>query len=314
VDGDFDKAVELAHGSYCWLMPDDDLIVPGGIARVIEICNRGPDAVIVDAEVRTADLTERLTSGRLGFTGERHYTEADANRLLADCGQHLTFVGAAVVRRELWLSRQRTPYYGSEFLHVGVLFQSPLPGGVIALASWTPQGFIGEMFRLFSKYITPAAGLTPPIRWGDEDHLREIFGSGIGSMTSNVRTAVFRFASAKENVDFFRTYYGPTLRTFEALPAVERESLEREMIELNHRFDLNGGKAGRQGAARHDMLGTDPVCLRVKADQIARTHIDGADRETHRALERHSTAQEGAQSANPAAVRRFRVPEIDLHL
>jgi abequosyltransferase len=133
VDGDFDKAVELARGSYCWLMPDDDLIVPGAIARVIEICNRGPDAVIVDAEVRTADLTERLTSGRLGFTGERHYTDADANRLLAECGQHLTFVGAAVVRRELWLSRQRTPYYGSEFLHVGVLFQAPLPGGVIAL-------------------------------------------------------------------------------------------------------------------------------------------------------------------------------------
>jgi SAM-dependent methyltransferase len=117
-------------------------------------------------------------------------------------------------------------------------------GGVIGLASWTPQGFIGEMFRLFSKYVLPAAGLAPPIRWGDEDYLIEIFGSGIGLMTNHVRTAVLRFASAKDNVDFFRTYYGPTLRTFAALPAAERQSLEREMIELNHRFDLNGGQGG----------------------------------------------------------------------
>lgn len=117
-------------------------------------------------------------------------------------------------------------------------------GGVIGLASWTPAGFIGEMFRLFSRYVPSTAGLTPPIRWGDKAHLRQIFGSGIGSMTNTVRTAVFRFASAKDNVDFFRTYYGPTLRTFEALPAAERESLEHEMIELNHRFDLNGGKGG----------------------------------------------------------------------
>jgi ubiquinone/menaquinone biosynthesis C-methylase UbiE len=121
-------------------------------------------------------------------------------------------------------------------------------GGVIGLASWTPDGFIGETFRLFSKYVPPSAGLAPPIRWGDEGYLKEIFGGGVASITSNVRTAVFRFATAKENVDFFRTYYGPTLRTFEALSAAGRESLEREMIELNLRFDLNfdlhGGKDG----------------------------------------------------------------------
>ena len=117
-------------------------------------------------------------------------------------------------------------------------------GGVIGLASWTPEGFIGEMFRLFSKYIPATAGLAPPIRWGDEGHLRAIFGDAIASMTNQVRTTVFRFASAKENVDFFRKYYGPTLKTFEALPASGREALEREMIELNYRFDLNGGKGG----------------------------------------------------------------------
>ena len=116
--------------------------------------------------------------------------------------------------------------------------------GVIALPSWTPEGFIGEMFRLFSKHIPPAPGLTPPISWGDENHLQAIFGDSIASMTNQVRTTVFRFATAKDNVEFFRKYYGPTLKTFEALPAPGREALEREMIELNHRFDLNGGKGG----------------------------------------------------------------------
>jgi ubiquinone/menaquinone biosynthesis C-methylase UbiE len=118
------------------------------------------------------------------------------------------------------------------------------PGGVIGLASWTPEGFIGEMFRLVGKYIPPTAGLTPPVRWGDEAHLRAIFGGAIRSMKSQVRTAVFRFPSAEDNVAFFRKYYGPTLKTFESLPASGRIALEREMIELNQQFDRNGGKGG----------------------------------------------------------------------
>jgi hypothetical protein len=71
--------------------------------------------------------------------------------------------------------------------------------GVIGLASWTPEGFIGEMFRLFRKYIPATAGLAPPIRWGEEVHLRAIFGGAIASMTNQMRTTVFRFASAKDN-------------------------------------------------------------------------------------------------------------------
>jgi SAM-dependent methyltransferase len=118
------------------------------------------------------------------------------------------------------------------------------PGGVIGLASWTPEGFIGEMFRLVGKYVPPTAGLVPPVRWGDEGHLRAIFGGAIGSMTSRVRTLIFRFASAEDNVGFFRRYYGPTLKTFESLPPSRRDALEQEMVELNRKFDRNGGKGG----------------------------------------------------------------------
>jgi SAM-dependent methyltransferase len=116
------------------------------------------------------------------------------------------------------------------------------PGGRIALACWTPEGFIGETFRLFSRYLPPAPGLQPPVRWGDEEYQRELFGDGVASVTSYPQTAIFRHRSAEENVEFFRTYYGPTLRAFDALPAERQAALNDDMIALVHRFDRNAGK------------------------------------------------------------------------
>lgn len=158
VDGDFDKALELARGRYCWLTSDDDVFAPGAVARVLSACHSGPDAVIVDAEVRTADLAEVLVPQRLGFTGERRYTSADSEQLFIDCGLHLNFIGSLVVRRELWLQRERKRYYGSEFIHVGVLFQKPLPGDVVVIGAplvrirygvgnWTSRSFQVWMFK-----------------------------------------------------------------------------------------------------------------------------------------------------------------------
>jgi len=115
------------------------------------------------------------------------------------------------------------------------------PGGRIALASWTPEGFIGDTFRLFSRYLPPALGLQPPVRWGDEAYLRQLFAERAASVISYPRTAVFRFRSAEENVNFFRTYYGPTLRAFEALDADRGAALYREMVALAEQYDRNAG-------------------------------------------------------------------------
>jgi abequosyltransferase len=158
IDGDFDKAVQYAVGKYCWLMSDDDLILPGAVAKILKICESNPDAIILNAEVRTADMTEILISSRLGFEDERRYAAIEMNRLLKECGAHLSFIGALVVRRELWLGRKRSPYYGSEFIHVGVLFQDPLPLGAVALGeplirirygvgNWTSRSFHVWMFK-----------------------------------------------------------------------------------------------------------------------------------------------------------------------
>lgn len=115
------------------------------------------------------------------------------------------------------------------------------PGGRIALACWTPDGFIGETFQLFSRYLPPTPGLQPPVRWGDEDYQRALFGDSAASVAAYRRTAIFRFRSAEENVSFFRTYYGPTLRAFEALTPEKRDALHRDMVALARRYDRNAG-------------------------------------------------------------------------
>ncbi len=118
------------------------------------------------------------------------------------------------------------------------------PGGTIALASWTPNSFIGDTFRIVSTYLPQVVGLTPPIRWGDETHLKTIFGSAIRSITSTVRTNIFRYPSAEANVEFFRTYYGPTLKLFETVGPAAGERLAKELADLARRYDRNGGGSG----------------------------------------------------------------------
>ena len=115
------------------------------------------------------------------------------------------------------------------------------PGGRIALACWTMDGFIGETFRLFSRFLPPTPGLQPPVLWGDVAYQRELFGQSAASVEAYPRTAILRFRSAKENVDFFRTHYGPTLRAFESIPAEQQVELNHELIALAERFNRNPG-------------------------------------------------------------------------
>ena len=90
------------------------------------------------------------------------------------------------------------------------------PGGTIALASWTPDSFIGAMFRTIAAYVPPPTGVPSPLQWGDESYLNGLFGTQV-DWTHRLRTFTFRFTSAAEYVDRFVTYYGPTLKASEAL-------------------------------------------------------------------------------------------------
>jgi ubiquinone/menaquinone biosynthesis C-methylase UbiE len=113
-------------------------------------------------------------------------------------------------------------------------------GGKIGLASWTPEGFIGQVFRTMGKYIPPPLGVKSPALWGTEARLRELFGDGISELTINRRFFVFRYHSAQHWLEIFRTYYGPVLKAFATLDAEGQANLTRDLTDLLNRFNEGG--------------------------------------------------------------------------
>jgi SAM-dependent methyltransferase len=111
------------------------------------------------------------------------------------------------------------------------------PGGTIALASWTPDSFIGDLFRTQAAHVPPPAGVPSPMLWGSEAYLRELFGEGIAWLEVEERTFTWRFVSAEEFVGFFRSWYGPTLKAFAALDGEAHDALERDLVDLARRSD-----------------------------------------------------------------------------
>ena len=110
------------------------------------------------------------------------------------------------------------------------LLRACRPGGRIGLASWTPEGWIGEVFRRTGRHVPPPAGLRPPTRWGTESGLRELFGDGVASLQATRQDFVWRFASAQQYLDLFRTYYGPTVKAFAALDEPGQQALARDLV------------------------------------------------------------------------------------
>jgi SAM-dependent methyltransferase len=111
------------------------------------------------------------------------------------------------------------------------------PGGRIGLANWTPASFIGEIFKLMGKYVTPAAGVKSPALWGTEDRLRELFGERIDSINIERKHFVFRYRSAAHWLEVFRTFYGPMHKSFGALDTEKQQALAAELINLAEKFN-----------------------------------------------------------------------------
>lgn len=111
------------------------------------------------------------------------------------------------------------------------------PGGRIGLANWTPEGFVGETFRLMSRFAPPPAGAPSAFEWGTEDGLLGLFGEGARSVRVERRHLSFRYRSPQHWLEVFRTWYGPTRRAFESLDAPRAAELERALVELLERFN-----------------------------------------------------------------------------
>jgi len=120
------------------------------------------------------------------------------------------------------------------------LLRVTVPGGTIALASWTPAGFIGDLFRTVASHVPPPAGVQSPMLWGTKAHLGALFGNRVTSLGVTERTFTFRFESPEEFVDFFRRWYGPTLKAFATLEPDKQEELHDDLVALAKRWDRLG--------------------------------------------------------------------------
>jgi ubiquinone/menaquinone biosynthesis C-methylase UbiE len=113
-------------------------------------------------------------------------------------------------------------------------------GGRIGLANWTPDGFIGQMFKTIGKHLPPPAGLKSPALWGTREWMEKAFRADSSSLIAEPRHFVFRYRSAQHFVDVFREYYGPMLKAFEALNAAGRKALSQDIIGLIGHFNRSG--------------------------------------------------------------------------
>ena len=119
------------------------------------------------------------------------------------------------------------------------------PGGRIGLANWIPEGFIGQMFATIVKHTPPPPGLVPPILWGTEDRLRELFGDRIAELRVERQQHIFRALSPDDWLRFMRTYFGPTKVAFERVGEEGEAALAGDLLELAGRFNTAGERAMR---------------------------------------------------------------------
>jgi ubiquinone/menaquinone biosynthesis C-methylase UbiE len=113
-------------------------------------------------------------------------------------------------------------------------------GGRIGLANWTPQGFIGQVFKTIGRYLPPPAGAKSPALWGTRERVVELFEPHAASIRSAQRSFVFRYRSPEHWVDVFRTWYGPLLKAFAALDPDAQSALRRDLLSLIGQFNRAG--------------------------------------------------------------------------
>lgn len=134
LDQNFDNAVAHARGEYCWLLSDDDLLKPGAIATVLKAIRPGLSLIVVNVERCALGTSRVLLPKAFAVSQDRLYAPDEMDRLFADLGGNCIVISCYVIKRETWIARAREPYYGSLCIHVGVIFQEPLPNETLLIA------------------------------------------------------------------------------------------------------------------------------------------------------------------------------------
>lgn len=213
----------------------------GGAREFYERLNIAPGCRLLDVACGSGQLTLMAAKDGIEATGidiasnlverarvraqaeglKAHFEEADAEALPFG---HASFDVVTSLIGAMFAPRPQV--VAQELLRVCV------PGGTIAMANWTPQGFIGQMFKAVSKFIAPS-GMPAPVLWGDEATVRERLGHGLSELTLTMRQYLFSYPfPPSEVVEFFRLYYGPTNRAFASLDADDQAHLRRNLESL----------------------------------------------------------------------------------
>jgi SAM-dependent methyltransferase len=207
-------------------------------SRVLDVCAGNGNATLAAAR-RFTDVTSTdyvpslLEAGKKRSDAEGlavHFQEADVENLPFPDGSF-----------DVVLSTFGVMFSPDQQKAASELARVCKPGGKIGLANWTPEGFIGQLFKTIGKYVPPAAGLKSPSLWGTQGRLEELFAAA-GEVHATSRQFPFRYRSPQHFVEVFRTFYGPMNKTFAALDAEpdKQAAFGRDLLELIERGNRSG--------------------------------------------------------------------------
>jgi ubiquinone/menaquinone biosynthesis C-methylase UbiE len=206
-------------------------------SRVLDVAAGNGNATLAAAR-RWCDVTSTdyvgslLESGRARAQAEGHsikFQEADA--------ENLPFPDASF---DVVMSTFGVMFTPNQDKAAAELVRVCKPGGRIGLANWTPESFIGQLFKTIGKYIPPAPGVKSPALWGTQARLEELFGKGAKDIRSKSREFNFRYQSPAHWLEVFRTYYGPMNKTFGALDAAKQAEFTKDVMALMAKDNQSG--------------------------------------------------------------------------
>ena len=248
-----DRALKAKHRAM-WALGDyptlaKDLITELGEV-LVDACGIRPGDRVLDVAAGSGNAS--LPAAR---RGARVVASDLTPHLLENGRSHANGLGTEIEWKEA--DAEALPFGDGEFDHVmscvGVMFAPHhqvsadelvrvcRPGGTIGLISWTPQGFIGQMFATMKPYqAPPPAGAQPPPLWGDQDHVRTLLGDRVVDFAATrKKVTVDRFANADSFRDYFKSHYGPTIATYNSIAADPEKvaALDRDLADLARRND-----------------------------------------------------------------------------
>jgi ubiquinone/menaquinone biosynthesis C-methylase UbiE len=204
-----------------------------GGQRVLDVAAGNGNATLAAARrfadvVSTDYVSSLLERGRERAAAERlpvAFQEADAEKL--------PFADASF---DVVLSTFGVMFTPDQQQAANEMLRVCRPGGKIGLANWTPQGFIGQLFKVIGKYAPPPPGVASPALWGTKPHLDTLFGDK-AVVEGESRHFAFRYKSPEHMLKVFRTYYGPVLKAFAAIDPNSQQSLEADILVLTEKFN-----------------------------------------------------------------------------